>query len=254
MQGTVGPVMTTRSLRTADGLELAARLQRAADPQAAAVVVHGFSATKEHPEVLGVVDALAARRFDVVTYDGRGHGDSGGICTLGHAERDDVAAAVAVARERSPHVVVVAASMGGIAALRYAVDDPSLAGVVTVSSPANWRLPRSARGLLLAALTRTPPGRSFVARPMRVRLSRRWEGGGPPAMLAARLTIPLAVIHGTRDGYLAHREAHDLYDAAAGPRRLDVVVGMGHAFDPAALPAIADAAEWAVRESLATAG
>ena len=37
-----------------------------------------------------------------VTYDGRGHGESGGLCTLGDAERHDVAAAVALAHDTRP--------------------------------------------------------------------------------------------------------------------------------------------------------
>lgn len=243
--------MPLLSMRTADGVALAGRIREVDEPRAAVVVVHGFTATQDHPEVLAVADALVPRGFDVVTYDGRGHGGSEGICTLGHRERADVAAAVAVARERSPHVVVVGASMGAIAVLRYAVGDPTLAGVVTVSAPANWRLPRSVRGLMLALLTRTPPGRTFVARQMNVRLSRRWEGGEPPTAMAAALRVPLAVIHGRADGYLAHTEARDLYDATEGARRLDVVEGMGHAFDALAIPAIVDAAEWVLSMSTA---
>jgi len=90
--------MSRLSLRTADGVALAGRIRAVDNPRAAVVVVHGFTATQDHPEVLAVADALVAHGFDVVTYDGRGHGSSEGICTLGHHERADVAAAVAVAR------------------------------------------------------------------------------------------------------------------------------------------------------------
>ena len=67
-----------------------------------------------------------------------------GESTLGDLERHDVAVAVEVARERSERVVVVGASMGAIAALRYAVTDDDLAGTVIVSCPAGWRLPHNA--------------------------------------------------------------------------------------------------------------
>src|SRR5690606_6135123 len=82
----------------------------------------------------------------------------GGLCTLGDAERHDVAAAAAAARTLAPQVVVVGASLGAIAALRHAVDDAGLAGVVTVSAPARWRL-RTPRAALAALLTRTGAGR-----------------------------------------------------------------------------------------------
>lgn len=245
--------MTPQTLHTTDGLALSARTWPAAGTARAGVVlVHGFTATKEHPEVIGLAEALAAAGFEVLAYDARGHGASEGTCTLGHEERADVAAAVAALRVRHPVVVVVGASMGGIAALRYAADDAELAGVVTVSTPAHWRLPRSLKGVLLAALTQTPPGRALVARQLRVRLSRRWEGGAPPIALAARLRIPFAAVHGTDDGYVARQAAHDLYDAASGPRRLEVVQGMGHAFDTRAIPAVRDAVEWMLREAAVT--
>ena len=76
--------------------------------------------------------------FDVVSYDARGHGRSTGESTLGDLEQHDVAAAVALARTRSSDVVLVGASMGAIAALRYAATDPELRGVVAVSCPARW--------------------------------------------------------------------------------------------------------------------
>ena len=45
-----------------------------------------------------------------------------------------------MARQRCDDVVVVGASMGAIAALAHAAENTTLAGVVTVSSPARWKL------------------------------------------------------------------------------------------------------------------
>ena len=135
------------SLGTCDGIELAVREWGASgEPRATVVLVHGLAATKDHPELVTVADALADRGLDVIAYDARGHGASGGLCTLGDLERHDVAAAVELARSHGRPVVVVGASMGGIAVLRYAATDPDLAGVVTVSSPADWRLHASPGG------------------------------------------------------------------------------------------------------------
>src|SRR5207248_8073257 len=122
----------------------------------------------------------------VVSYDARGHGQSEGDCTLGDLERLDVAAAVASARRHSPRIVLVGASMGAIAVLRYAVTDADLAGVVSVSSPAAWRVPRTARCLLAARLPRTPPGRWLAARLSTLRISLRWSNPDPPRRLPAR--------------------------------------------------------------------
>ena len=216
-------------------------------PEAAVVLVHGFSASAEDPKVCGVAEALQADGFDVVAYDARGHGRSEGVSTLGDLERHDVAAAVEVARKRSERVVLVGASMGAIAVLRYAasIDDPqALAGVVTVSCPAHWRLPRNARAVFAAALTRTPPGRVVAARLMRVQVAPRWTNPAPPIELVPRITCPLALIHGTADRFVPPAAASELHAVANPPRHLELVPGLGHAFEPESIPAVRAAVAW----------
>src|SRR5260370_1215090 len=100
-------------------------------PRAAVVLVHGFTASANDPAVCGVAEALHADGVDVVCYDARGHGTSEGHSTLGDLERHDVAAAVEAARERNDRVVLVGASMGAIAALRYAAHADGLAGAAS---------------------------------------------------------------------------------------------------------------------------
>ena len=240
--------MTDARLRTSDGFLLAGRSWTASGSRRAAVVLaHGFSASKDQPAVVAVAEALQHAGYDVVCYDARGHGASEGDCTLGDLERHDVAAAVAEARLHSEQVVLVGASMGAIAVLRYAVSDPGVAGVVSVSSPAGWRIPRTARSLLAAGLTRTAMGRRLAARHMRLRISPRWTNPEPPASLAARLTCPLAVIHGERDRFISPHEAAALYSFAAGPRHLRLVPGMGHAFEAPAIPVICESVDWVLR-------
>ena len=234
-------------LTTSDGIELAVRSWSATgEPRAWVVLVHGLAATKDNPELVAVATALQERGFDVLAYDARGHGESGGICTLGDLERHDVAAAVAHAHLSGLPAVVVGASMGGIAVLRYAADDPTLAGVVTVSTPADWRLHRSPGTLLLTGMIRTRPGRAFAARLFRVRLSPHWTNPESPRTLAGRVASPLAVVHGERDRFIPAREAAGLFSASGGERRLFLVPRMGHAFHPAAVPVIGEAVDWAL--------
>lgn len=218
------------------------------NPAAAVVLIHGFSASADDPKVCAVAEALLDDGFDVVAYDSRGHGRSEGASTLGDLERHDVAAAVEVARKRSDRIVLVGASMGAIAAVRYAATadgrTPDLAGVVTVSCPAQWRLPRNARGIFAAALTRTPVGRAAAARWMRVQIAREWTNPDPPAVLVTDIDVPLAILHGAADRFVPPSHATELYDAAHDPRRLQMVPGLGHAFEPESIPAIRDALAW----------
>lgn len=243
--------MSATTIATADGVRLAARWWEAARPTGTAVVLaHGFTGSKDDPKLEAVAEALAARGYEVLAYDARGHHASEGVCTLGDLERLDVAAAVAAARERSERVVAVGASMGAIAVLRYATEDPTLAGVVSVSSPALWRLPRNVRTLLATALTRTQLGRRVAARRLRVRISPHWRDPDPPRVLAARIRAPLAVVHGREDRFVPPSEAV-LLAAVAPNGRLFLVPGMGHAFDPAAVPAVLEAVAWTLTASAA---
>jgi pimeloyl-ACP methyl ester carboxylesterase len=238
-------------LRTADGLCLVADAWLTPEPATSAVVlVHGFGGHRHDATVVAMAHELRAEGHAVITYDMRGHGESEGLCTLGDLERLDVAAAVAAAQDLAPRVVLVGASLGAIAVLRYAVGVPDgahsdLAGVVTVSAPAKWRLttPRTA---LAAAVTRTRIGRS-LARRRGVRLDRRWSCPDPPDALAARLTVPLAVVHGRDDRFMPTSEAQVLHDAASGHRRIDLVTGMGHAYGAQSLEPISDAVAWCLR-------
>ncbi len=250
-RGTLRPAMADATLRTADGVLLRARWWEAARPgDGAVVLVHGLAGSKDAPGVVALAADLAGTGHHVLAYDARGHGASGGLCTLGSLERLDVAAAVAEARRRTGRVVVAGASLGAIAALRHAVTDPDLAGVVLVSSPARWRLPWRPRVLAATALTRTAPGRRFAERRLRVRIAPGWTDSEPPVTLVARLRLPVAVVHGERDRMIRLREAVELAVAAPGPCRLRVVPGMGHAFDPAGAQAIREAVEWALAAGL----
>jgi alpha-beta hydrolase superfamily lysophospholipase len=234
-------------LTTADGLELLGRrwLARSA-PVASVVIVHGFNASSECPNVEALAEALHSDGFDVVTYDARGHGRSPGESTLGDDEQHDVAAAVELARARTPHVVLVGASMGAIATLRYAISDPDLAGVVSVSCPARWRLPRNVRGVVAAAMTRTPMGRRLTTRLSGVRVASRWTAPAPPIDLVAHLEAPVVFVHGTLDRFIPTRDAAQLFDRAPEPRQLLVVRDMGHAFDPVAIEPIQQGVAWAL--------
>src|SRR5919109_692773 len=96
------------TLTTTDDVRLAGcHLLTVDAPRAAVVVVHGFTASSEHPDVVALADTLHDRALDVVWYDARGHGRSGGHSTLGDLEANDVAAAVALAAARTDRVVLV---------------------------------------------------------------------------------------------------------------------------------------------------
>jgi alpha-beta hydrolase superfamily lysophospholipase len=237
------------TLRTEDGLDLPARWWHADNARAVIVLVHGFTASKDDPAVGAVAERMQAAQYDVISYDARGHGDSAGLSTLGDMERHDVAAAVEAVRQHGLPIVLVGASMGAIAVLRHAAEGDGLAGIVTVSSPARWQVPRTWRSILAVGLTQTRLGRAVTARRLGARVSPKWTWAAPPVSLVETVHAPIAFIHGARDRFILPKAAAELYEAAPEPRRLEIVPGMGHAYDPAGTDAILGAITWVMQQS-----
>ncbi|MFL6239950.1 MAG: alpha/beta hydrolase [Actinomycetes bacterium] len=236
------------TLRTEDGLDLPARWWHADSARAVVVLVHGFTASKDDPAVGAVAERMQTAGYDVISYDARGHGSATGFSTLGDMERHDVAAAVMAVREHGLPIVVVGASMGAIAVLRHTAEATGLAGIVTVSAPARWTVPRTWRSILAVGLTQTRPGRALTARRLGARVAPRWTWADPPVVLVAKIRAPIAFIHGARDRFIPPKAAAELYEVAAEPRRLEIVPGMGHAYDPAGTAAILAAIEWVLAQ------
>ncbi|HEY2562432.1 MAG TPA: alpha/beta fold hydrolase [Acidimicrobiales bacterium] len=236
-------------MATSDGVELATRQWPVSDgARAVVVLVHGLTANKDEARVVSLASELHRKGFEVIAYDSRGHGQSGGQCTLGDLERYDVAAVVAWARARNRSVVLVGASMGAVGVLSYAATANDLTGVVTVSSPGEWRLPLRIRSIITAGLARTRTGREFARRRMGVRIA-PWTSPESARSLVERVTVPVAVVHGRRDTIIPHgaslaRVVHE------GPvRSVALVHSMGHAFDPVGHGQISAAITWALRQN-----
>jgi uncharacterized protein len=246
------PISGSRLL-TSDGVELATRSWSFdGEPRAIVVIVHGLSSTKDHPHVVGLAECIRARSLDVLSYDARGHGESGGLCTLGDLERNDVAAAVAHARSSHSRVALVGASMGAVAVMAYAATDPQLAGVVVVSSPADWRIPFRIRALITFILARTKLGRFFAERHTHVRIFPEWNPTEPPRSVAKRVVsnVPLAIVHGRNDRLIPFHFSLGVSSTEMPHAHAVVVSGMGHAFDPVGHESICDALDWTLNNAV----
>ena len=110
-----------------DGIQLHYQLHAAETPRGGVLVMHGFA---EHGARYGhLVDALVPQGFSVLTYDHRGHGESGGRRVF--VERfdeyvSDAALALELAKKRLPSpLFVVAHSMGGVVAMLLAGQKPA---------------------------------------------------------------------------------------------------------------------------------
>ena len=123
-------------LTAPDGHNIPALLFAPPTPRGAAVVVHGYGASKE--QMLGVAEALVEKKLAALVIDLCGHGEN--RFAIGAAMREEVDAAVAYAR-RFGKVAAVGHSLGGRLALMSSADaivamSPSV--MVQMSPQGKW--------------------------------------------------------------------------------------------------------------------
>lgn len=264
-----------RMLTSADGTAIYAT--RRGQGELAVVVSHGFSGGHKHGSHARILGWFEAEGFSVFALDQRGHGRSGGDCTLAHFEPMDLDAVVAWARESgSKQVFTVGFSMGSATTLRHAALanpgtprpelDASVVvnarpdGIVSVGGAGQWfyRGSRKMQGLHL--LVGNSLGRWFLRERLGVRLTLdSWPAEHAPdrhalqpldpvGCMRALAPTPALLVHGTRDDYFPVEHAERLFSAATqvpGHRTtLWVKQEMAHAESGTTAKLISEISEW----------
>ena len=196
----------------------------------AIVLVHGLLANRRLPALMELAESL--NRFGPVwSIDLRGHGTSGGACTLGEAEASDVTAVTAMVRpETDLPIVTIGFSMGAAAVVRSAALEEAPDAVVSVSGPAGWRGRRGWGARKTALVWQVPGGIAMLRRLTGVRLSRQVPmGPSPLEVIAGIAPVPVLIVHGTHDPFFPPGEARALFERAGEPKALWIVPGGGHA-------------------------
>ena len=122
--------------RAGDGTKLVGHRFGGKKPGARTAVVMAHMSVGDLCQWEPFARSLAAEGYFVFPFDLRGHGSSKGTQNHRRSPADVVAAVRAVRALGAHKVVVIGASLGGIAAIMAApIIRPSLAGVVAVSAP-----------------------------------------------------------------------------------------------------------------------
>ena len=266
------------SLSAADGVKLALRRARVAcGVRAEVVLVHGLG---EHAGRYGhVAAALAERGLRMCGWDLRGHGRSEG--ERGDAERyellvDDLERVVAhFTREGSPWFLL-AHSLGGQVALRYLEErQPRCAGAAIFApwlrlafDPPWWKLALARAALRIrpafaqgtgnawARLSRDTvhlaslPDLEMVHHRISARLYFGMMAAGEAVLAeAARLRVPLLLLHGEDDPITCHRATRELCErAGSADKTLRLCPGTRHEIhnDFGREQVVAEVADWLV--------
>ena len=212
-----------------EGLKLRTWTLRGRPEKAAIVVGHGVGDTLE--SFTDLASRLNARGHTVLLLDFRGHGGSeGSYTTLGGREREDVRAAAQSLRDRGlagSGLVFMGFSMGAVAVLRAAVDQPDVKAVVVEAPYDTYRDNIAHHAWLLYKIPRWVP-----VIPIAIAIA-GWRAGFDPddidAVAAARrLRAPLLAIVDGADDRMPESVVRRILDAHPGPKRLWVAPGAGH--------------------------
>jgi pimeloyl-ACP methyl ester carboxylesterase len=216
---------------TSDDVRLAGTLLPSAGGETAVVVVHGFNGYRTKPKIRTLAEGLA-RRFPVLVFDLRGHGQSGGWCTGGELEALDVHAAVEFMRRRGyARIVTVGASLGGIAVILAAGGPGDADAVVAISTPARWGTADTKAVRRMTWVFTHEVGRVLFRRLFGTRINLEWGNPAPPLEAVAKIDAPILIVHGADDHFFPASDAEALYANAPDPKRLKLIERFGHAED-----------------------
>jgi alpha-beta hydrolase superfamily lysophospholipase len=184
------------------------------------VILHGVADTRA--SLTGMIGRLVRRRLDVVAYDSRAHGESGGdFCTYGYFEKLDLRRVIDALRPGP--VVLLGTSLGGAVALQAAAGNSRVTGIVAaevfsdLETIARDRSPRFIPDWLVRrALQEAEASAGFKA----VDVS--------PVRAARSITVPVLLVHGTRDTATPPDHSQRVLAALRGRKRLILVQGARH--------------------------
>lgn len=197
-----------------------------------AIVTHGWGSGKVN--ALKRVPLLAGLCSHVVLWDMPGHGESGGTCTLGLCEAQDLLALIERLGEDRP-IVLCGSSMGAGVSIEAAAGSKAVALVV---AEAPYRLaPTPARNVLRSRHAPTALNLSPALTLVGLLATGRWTGPGLNASKgvpfdrahhAARLACPLVVLHGDADTTSPIEDGRAIAHAAARGQIVEIPGGTHH--------------------------
>jgi pimeloyl-ACP methyl ester carboxylesterase len=226
----ITPASEEGELHTAEGIRLCLWLLKTGGSARGTVIyLHGVSESKIAG--LPIAEALLRVGWNVLLYDARRHGDSGGaFCTYGFYEKHDVSTIISWLRSRpdtrSGLIALFGSSMGAAVAIQAASRDLRVAGVIAESGFASLRTVFDEYQKRMIKLPFHYLRNLVIRRSERLaHFKAAWVS---PLEAIADLRVPVLIAHGTDDSTIGHQYSRQLFDAAAEPKRLVLVPHARH--------------------------
>ena len=162
-----------------------------AQPRGTIVYLHGVADNRQSSA--SVIGRFVPRGFRVIAYDSRSHGRSeGDACTYGFHEKHDLRRVIDTVADGP--VVLIGTSLGAAVALQEAPTDARVAAVVAAETFSDLRTVATERAPVF--FTPDTIGRAFALAENQARFR---VDDVSPVRAAARITVPVLLIHGAAD-------------------------------------------------------
>jgi len=213
-----------------DGTKLSGWWIPAKGAERTVLLCHGLGANKLNQ--LHMARRLHEAGYNVLTFDFRAHGESGGqFSSFGDRERRDVLGAVRYLKAARPdaarQIVAVGASLGAAAMIAAAAEGADVDALVIYATYADL-------GDLAKDVCdrRFPWPVNYVGRYLAVPLASAHAGTNleafaPVGMMGRIAPRPVMIVHGKRDEIIPVENGRRLFEAARGPKELILLEG-GH--------------------------
>jgi pimeloyl-ACP methyl ester carboxylesterase len=193
-----------------------------ADTQVTATIIYLHGVGDTRGSGLGVVERYVRKGYDVIAYDSRAHGNSeGSICTYGYFEKQDLIGVMGTI-ERGP-IVLIGTSLGAAVALQAAAEDARITAIIAAETFSDLRTVAVERAPWI--LSDRLIERSFRFAEERGRFD---VNAVSPVKAAARIKVPVLLIHGADDRETLPSHSDRILSALNGRKRLIRVKGAGH--------------------------
>jgi len=214
-----------------DGTEIDVWVVQAAETTPArgtVLVLHGLCDSKV--SYLELSRQLSAKGFDVVLTDLRAHGRSTGrVVTYGALEKQDQKAVLdklLADKVVAEPLYVFGTDLGASVGILYAAIEPRVRGVVAIAAS------RDMNAMCRRFLTRNAillSDDAFAQVMAKAGQTGRLDPKEASAMRAvASLRCPLLLIHGRLDAFVPFTDSEELFDAARGPKELELIPWARH--------------------------
>lgn len=168
------------------------------------------------------MERFRKRGFDVLAYDSRAHGESGGdACTYGFYEKEDLRRVIDTLD--SGPVVLLGSSLGAAVALQLAADDSRISAVIAAESFSDVRTVVTERAPFF-----------FTADAISRSIERAEKEGefevdaASPQNGARAIKAPVMLIHGEIDRDTRPEHSRRIFANLNGAKRLSLTRGAGH--------------------------